>query len=478
MNRVGLLILFLLLALGFFVRLYKFSEPIADWHSFRQSDTAAVSQIFAKEGYDLLYPKYYDISNVQSGLDNPRGYRFVEFPIYNLLHAFMAESIGGLSFTQWGRMLNIVASLITAVVVFALLKKYANNFAAYSGLVAFLFLPYSIFYSRVILPDVMMTTSLMLGIYFFDKFLSYKKMTKKTFIFYALSLLFISSSFLLKPFSLFFILPIIYLAYKKFGTKMFLKWYLYLFAIVSVVPLYLWRSWIVQFPEGIPVSDWLFNGNGIRFRPSFFRWIFFERVTKLILGYFGAFAIAASVFSYKDKNILFFVSFAFSSLLYLFVIATGNVQHDYYQILIIPTVVMFVGIGMSKIYEIATKKFNRVAGCLLVVIVFVLSFYFSWIQVKDYFNINDRGMVEAAEKANEILPKDALIIAPYDGSTTFLNLIQRRGWPVFQQPIEELIDKGAQYMVIANPTENDFTGFGTEYDVIDSSNTYLILKLK
>ena len=78
--------------LGFVARLYRFDSPVADWHAFRQSDTNAVSTIFAREGINLLYPKYFDISNIQSGKDNPHGYRFVEFPIYNALQAGLFHS--------------------------------------------------------------------------------------------------------------------------------------------------------------------------------------------------------------------------------------------------------------------------------------------------------------------------------------------------------------------------------------------------
>src|SRR5207302_6010614 len=56
---------------------------------------------------------------------------------------------------------------------------------------------------------------------------------------------------------------------------------------ICVLPLVLWRQWILQYPEGIPANAWLLNGNGIRFRPAFFRWIFYERLTKLISGYLG-----------------------------------------------------------------------------------------------------------------------------------------------------------------------------------------------
>ena len=376
MKRFDLILLLSLFCIGFIFRLYKFYEPVADWHSFRQSDTAAVAQIYVNEGYNLLYPKYFDISNVQSGIDNPQGYRFVEFPIYNFLHAFLFKSIGLLSFEQWGRLINILASIVTSFVVFSLLKKYINSFAAYSGLIAYLFLPFSIFYSRVILPDVMMTTSIMLGIYFFDKWIGDKSKIKnqkskiqiKHQIFFVFALFFTSLSLLLKPFAVFFVFPFIYLAYDRFGLKMFFKWQLYFFAIAAVVPFTLWRNWIAQFPEGIPASAWLFNGNGIRFRPAFFRWILYERVTKLILGYFGILFLVFSLPYFKSKKILLFLSFALSALLYLVVIATGNVQHDYYQILIIPTICMFMGIGADSMYKLLSKRFSRYWGIFQVVI--------------------------------------------------------------------------------------------------------------
>ncbi len=479
MIKLKTAILILIFFLGFIVRLYRFEEPVADWHSFRQSDTAAVSQIFVNEGYNLLYPKYFDISNVQSGLDNPKGYRFVEFPIYNFFQALLFKSIGLISLDQWGRLLNITLSLVTGLVIYLLVRKYFNKIAAVASLAAFLFLPFSIFYSRVILPDILMTTSIMLGIYFFDRHLEKHKVKGQKIVFYLLSLLFVSLAFLVKPFALFFTLPLIFLAYKKFGLRMFFKWHLYVFAFICILPLYFWRNWISQFPEGIPASAWLFNGNDIRFRPAFFRWIFFERVTKLILGYAGViFLISSFSVLYKNKNILFFASFAVSSLIYLFVMATGNVQHDYYQILIMPTISMFFGIGVYGLYKFISSKLNNIIACAVIIVFSVGTFYFSWYQVKDYFNINDRGMVAAGTRANEILPEDAVIIAPYDGSTTLLNLSQRRGWPIFQESIEVLILKGATYMVIANPTVNDFAGFGTQYEVVDSSDKYLILKLK
>src|SRR3989344_2478340 len=242
-------------------------------------------------------------------------------------------------------------------------------------------------------------------------------------IFFALSILFTAFAFLLKPFALFFTLPIIYFALREFGLGLVKKWQIWLFAFLTLAPLLVWRWWIGQYPEGIPVSGWLFNGNGIRFRPAFFRWIFFERITKLILGYSGIiFAAVGTVEVLKrinEKNSGLFLSFALSSLIYVLVIATGNVQHDYYQIAIIPTISIFGAMGTLGLLRVF-RKVNRVFAASACTVLIVVMFWYSWVQVRDYFNINDRGMVEAAEAANKILPRDSIVIAPYDGSTTFL----------------------------------------------------------
>jgi len=78
-------ILGIICVLGGILRLYQINNPIADWHSWRQADTAAVARNYLRFGMDLLRPKYDDLSNIQSGKDNPLGLRMVEFPIYQAL---------------------------------------------------------------------------------------------------------------------------------------------------------------------------------------------------------------------------------------------------------------------------------------------------------------------------------------------------------------------------------------------------------
>src|SRR5689334_16872031 len=87
-KKIAWIVLFFIFLIGFASRLYKINNPIADWHAWRQADTSAVSRNFVTGGFNLLYPKFDDLSNVPSGIyDNPQGLRFVEFPIFNVFQA-------------------------------------------------------------------------------------------------------------------------------------------------------------------------------------------------------------------------------------------------------------------------------------------------------------------------------------------------------------------------------------------------------
>jgi hypothetical protein len=91
------LYLTLILVLSFVLRLYKIDNPIADWHSWRQADTAAVARNFYKEGFNPFFPRGDDmsaISEIKPQLNLNR-YRFVEFPIYPSLVYFAYLLNGG-----------------------------------------------------------------------------------------------------------------------------------------------------------------------------------------------------------------------------------------------------------------------------------------------------------------------------------------------------------------------------------------------
>lgn len=482
-KKLTALLFVLILILGFVVRLYRIDNPIGDWHAFRQADTSAVSKVFVERGINLLTPRYFDISNIQSGKDNPQGYRFVEFPIFNFFQAGLYITVGHLSLEEWGRLLSIFASVGSIAFIFLLVRKHLDSLSALFAALFYAILPFSIYYGRVILPDPSTSMAVLGGIYFFDAWISRKNFQLTIFnLQFLLAVLFTASSFLLKPFALFFVLPMVYLAFKHLQWRFLYKWQIYFFTVVSLLPLVLWRIWITGHPEGIPVSNWLFNEGNIRFTGSFFYWIFAERLGKLILGYFGLVLLFLGLFKREEKDYAFFLSFLFSSLIYMTVVARGNVQHDYYQILILPTICIFLGRGATFLLSIPTKLrdhlgVNTIVSYLSLAIIIISMVSFSWFYVRDYFNINNRSLVTAGEIADRILPKNAKVIAANDGDTSFLYYINRPGWPAYEHSPEELKKLGAGYIVVPAPTAQDLSGIGKKYKVIFKSPDVLIVKL-
>lgn len=494
-NFLYVALIFIVL-IGIVVRFYRFNSPLADWHSWRQTDTSAVSRDFVQNGFDVLHPKYDDISNIPSGTDNPQGYRFVEFPIFNVLQAGGFLVFDHFNLEQWGRLVSILASVFSIVFIFLLLKKFVDPYTGLIGAGIFALLPYSIYYGRTVLPDESMAASVLAAVYFFVEWIDINAKIKdqksyslrseqaeaqfkiKNLLFYILALFFSAVSLLLKPYAVFFLIPMVYLVYRQWGWRFILKWQLWVLLILSVLPLALWRLWMTQYPAGIPSSSWLFNEGNIRFKGAFFYWIFGERIAKLILGYFGVvFLLLGFLKTKADKNYWFFMFFALASLLYISVIARGNVQHDYYQILIVPTLAIFTARGIRFLY-LQFKGTQNFAGPIIIVICSVLMLALSWYYVRDYFNINNPALVEAGEKANQILPKDAKVIAPYGGDTTLLYYTGRQGWPAFEASTEDLMKKGASYVVLLHPAATDLAGYEQKYKVVVSNPDYAIIKLQ
>lgn len=467
----------LIFALGFIIRLYRFNGPVADWHSWRQADTSAVSRNFVTGGFDLLHPRFDDLSNVPSGIyDNPQGYRFVEFPIYNVFQAGLFIAFGHFTIEEWGRLVSIAFSLVSSLFLYLLVKKRSDYLTGLMAAFFMTFLPFNVFYDRTILPDPSMVTYMLGGIYFFDLWINEESKSQlRKYSLFLLSAVFWILAFLIKPFVAFFTLPMLVLSFEKYGIGFIRKWQLWLLAIIAVVPFGLWRIWMEQYPAGIPQSSWLFNSNNIRFKGAFFDWIFARRISQLILGYWGV-SLLTIGFLVKKKNYLYFLSFAVSSLLYISVVATGNVQHSYYQIPIIPSIAIFLGIGSAFLINPPKESFTRFKTIPVLIICTLLLFAFSWFYVRDYFNINNPSIIIAGQAVDRLTPKNAKVIALYGGDTSFLYQTKRKGWASFERPLPELIKMGADYLVIANPKADDY-GLGKTYKTVSSTSDYLLFNL-
>lgn len=441
----------LIIGLALMVRLYKIDSPIADWHSWRQADTASVTRVFAQEGLDMFHPRYQDISNIPSGKENPQGWRMVEFPFYNFLH-LQVFNISGLNLETAGRLTSVLISLWSLAMFYLIVKKISGHWVGLLAAFFFAVIPFNIFYSRVILPEPLVIATFLTSFYFLLRLLD----TRKTLVSWSLVLLsslFLAISFLLKPYTAFFTLPFLLLFFFAFKSKKlnFLQFITY--GLISLIPFILWRFWIAQYPSGIPAFDWLFNMNNIRLRPAWFRWLFAERLSKLILGYFGTALLIFGLIKKPKKLSWVYLLWFVGVLIYFIVIASGNVTHDYYQAMIIPFICVLLAQGVKSILSLPKKDFPHLLTIPAVTIVVLFSIAFSWYEIKGYYQINNPSIIKAGQAVDELLPADARVIAPYQGDTAFLYQTNRYGWPLMTHDLDRMLDLGATHYVSVNYDE-------------------------
>ncbi len=472
-NKFEYFLLALILILSFALRLYKIQNPVADWHSWRQADTASVSRIYLDEGIDLLRPKYHDISSIQTGYFNPEGYRFVEFPMFNLIHVVLFKTYGRFTFEVWGRLTAVIGALFTVLAVYGIGRRLWGK--AHGLLAAFFYaiIPFNIYFTRVILPDPLAVTFATISVWLFLVYFQESK-TK-----YAIaSSIFFSLAMLTKPHSIFFGLPIAYMAIVKHGFRGIFKQKMLLLCIdIALVPFFLWRTWINNFLEGIPHFLWSFNGDEIRFRPSFWRWIYSERLGNLILGVWGLIPLSfgALVVDEKHKLKYFVQSLLLGMFLYTTIFATASVRHDYYQVFVIPAVALTLAQGTVYLWN--KKEYNIWLRRSLVIFSIGMIINSGADKIKGFYNINHYEIVEAGMAADSLLPKDALVIAPYNGDTAFLYQTKRSGWPIVDTGIEKMIKKGASYYISVNKGDSDSVTFKRMFKTVVEADRYIILDL-
>ncbi len=472
-------ILGVILFVALLLRLYHINAPLADFHSWRQADTAAVARNFERTGFNLFKPTYDDYSNVQSGMDNPNGYRFVEFPIYNAMFAGLHTVMPFLSLEIWGRIVSILFSLICIAVLYYLALVEVGRITAIFTAITFAVMPFFVYFSRTILPDNAALSFAFVSIFLLHLFTTEKKQNKQV-AWFLLSSFSFAIALLIKPMVAFYGIPLLFLFVRKYKFTTPKQLQIILYFLIAGAPFLLWRYYITRFPEGIPASNWLFTQvntsegeKDIFMRPAFFRWVFFERINNLILGgYLTAFFVLG--FIKKQKTWLPFIITA-ASFLYIFVFQGGNVQHEYYQIVAFPGIALAVGLGVAAILEGSSVFLHRYIVMPIIVVVFAASFLFSWFQVQGYYNVPADLLLMAKIIQTFSKPTD-LVVADRMGDTTLLYLSDRKGSPILNKEPEEFKKMGYSY-ILTDKSEVIAKLKKAQYRVLFENNQFALFAL-
>jgi len=462
-----------LFALAFTVRTYRLNYPLADWHSWRQADTAAVSRNFIKDGFTPFYPKFDSLWALNSyGKKNIHRYFFAEFPLYNII-TYPFYRIFGVNIA-FARLVTIFFSSLTVISLYFLVQIYSGFWVA--ALAAFFFatMPYNVYWGRVVMPDALHVfcgvTALL--------FLSLWRLKGQWRLLLPGSL-FLALSILTKPYGVVLGMAVLGLLALQSRRQLWQRrWQIIVLGVVSIAPYLLWRWHINQYPEGQFGTNWLINSTHIRFHPAFFRWLVYERLVKIMLGGAGiAFFAAGLVMPKKKAEWIFYFSWLAGLLVFITYFATGNITHDYYQLPLVPLVVIFSAKGVILFYRLAVNFWQRIFNAMVIFGLVVMMLAMGWYETKGYWNVNNWAIVKAGQAADRLLPANAKVVAPYNNDSAFLYQTNRVGWPSVPENIGQLIADGAEYYVAVN-----FDGLTHELmercPIVARSKDWIIINLR
>ncbi|MEO2044402.1 MAG: glycosyltransferase family 39 protein, partial [Nitrospinaceae bacterium] len=368
-SKILLGIFFIALA----IRLWGVTNPLLDFHAWRQTLTATIAYNFYADGMNFFTPSRNMIGSI---------FHF-EFPLFTYLVALLYKIFG---FDEiLGRLVAIVFSMGSIWFLYLLGKRYFDETSAIVACGIFSVLPFSVYYSRTFMPESAMIFFSISMIYMFARWLDTRKWSH-----FILASLFSTLAFLIKLPTLYMGAPLLFLAWNKFRGKIFYQPLLYVFVIAILIPPALWYSYIarLQFETYGGSNIWLdmLKDYEVLFTLRYWKLIFWTRLVEKMFAFtvFPFVVLGMRAYTSNKENHVLHVWF-FSICLYFVIAAKYNFIHEYYQVPIIPVGCLFAGKFIADFYRKNTSGDGYKSGKLWLVTLMI-----TFIPIHSIYKLNGR----------------------------------------------------------------------------------------
>lgn len=425
------ILLYFIIIVAFLYRIRGLFNPLTDYHSWRQTDTASVAYNFYVGGMNILKPQL----NVYPQI------RELEFHIYPYIVALLYKIFG---FHEYlGRIVSIFFGLGTIIFIYLIAKLFFDEKVALWSSAFFAVSPMSVYYNRTFMPESCMLFFITSGMYYFLRWVKESKSYQ-----FILSLVLLSFAFLTKITSVHILLTVVYLLYLH-RRKNFVSWmFIPLVLVLPFLWYYYWHQVCVLSGGGCSFwevgKDKWFN-IPILTNLDFYRRIWLQYLGELHFAYSGYLFFIIGFFTKLQKEQKFLRVWVLSVFVYFIVVAVGNYVHEYYQLpMLIPGSIL-VGVGIQKLYS----KYGMKLWLLILLL---------WLPIYGFTKSRDRMKFDfnykiAGEYLNKISHEEDKIVVISDGEPEVLYYAKRKGWHVdlkqiYNIEIEKFVQQGAKYLVI------------------------------
>ncbi len=438
----GHIVLLCLLALAFSLRVVNIDAPPLGRHSWRQSDTAAVARNYHEQGCAFAFPR------VDWGRPQP-GYVETEFPLFPFVAA-IGYAIAGEVHIWIPRLLAILGSLVGMIYLYRLIREEIDQRTAEWAAFFFAVLPFNVFFGRAIMPEAWMLSSGIAGVYYFARWT--RQDSDRDLM---LAWLCITLSCLLKLPMLHIGLPLLFLAWRRWGVGLFARAPIWLMGVGVLACVSLWyvhAYWIRLMHKasfGIGGSRKWANLQPLADR-EWWDQVFVEHIAKGHLTLPGtAIVLIGLLWPGRPRGLRLFDLWLIAAGVYMVIVAAGQVEHEYYQLPLVPVFCAYMGRAM----RIPVRSLRPLLAALVVGLIAlgVRSHARSLALENSATSPHMRLAALVAQHADEA---DLVIVANGHGNWNpmLLYLCHRKGWadhPKFMGPqsMRFRVNHGAQWLI-------------------------------
>ena len=434
-----------ILVLALLPRLIQLDSRPLGRHAWRQSDTASVARNFYENDHRLLFPQ----------IDWARpGYVEMEFPLYpwitSLGYAVLGEA-------EWlARLLAVVGSLVAILFLYLIVARTLNRSAGLWAAFFFALLPLSLYFGRAIMPEPWMLAASVAGLHWFLRWSEEGSWTD-----YLLSVLAVTLACLLKLTNLYLGLPLLWLGWRRYGSRVLLQWKIWLHAILVAIPVALWYWHAHDLGTTYGASFNILTTAGsdkwgnwpLLISPHFYSRLVFGMVASRLLTWVGFVLLVVALFLPRRTQRERLLDVWLVAVVVVLLIANqGAYDHEYYSLPLLLPAAGFLG----KLFDRKLETHRR----LLMLSAFAavtLGLY----RYAGYLG-EEAGMGTGGAPARQDLlaarileahtsPTD-IVVSCNATNPTWLYLARRRGWgrscaSETQESFEKLFDSGASAML-------------------------------
>jgi len=465
--KQAILFVILLLSVYFFYGFHNILFlPPQGIHFIRQTDCLSFVIGYYKFGMNFFEPKNLNLAS-------EGGKAVSEFPILYYLTACLYFIFGEKEFIL--RLLNVSIVSVGFFYLFRLLNQFFQSIT-YAYVFSFLFLSSTvlIYYTNNYLPDAPALGFTLIGWYFLNKFLLTKKHKSLT-----ISVLFFTFSSLLKitffmnPITAFLLL--LFFFFSKKITSQELKKTLLPFMICTFI-LAVWLIFVIYYNNSNQSTYysttihpiWTLSHKTINDIWKYITEFWYTKYYFQTTFHVFIILVVGGLISYKKiKSELLFISLflCVGSVFYILLFYKMFQDHDYYFITLLSAIFFLIVASFQGIKERFPKISNHLLVKISFLIICVLSLNYSKLKLNQRYTNNTDDISIIGKKLTTIEPyltsigvekKAKIIIATDLSQNGGLYFLKRQGWVIktfsetSQTEIKELIDKGADYLLITD----------------------------